>query len=76
VRIRTAGPDDALAIARVHVETWRSAYRGIVSDTYLASLSPVDRARVWRDLVADPTGARFVLVAHDEVDDVIGFAAA
>jgi len=68
--------DDAPAIARVHVETWRSAYRGIVPDAYLARLSLAERANQWRDFLADSTGMRFVLVAHDKVDELIGFAAA
>lgn len=69
--------DDAPAIARVHVETWRSAYRGIVSDTYLASLSPAERASQWCDFLADSAGTRFLLVAADDkVDELIGFAAA
>ncbi|HNI60392.1 MAG TPA: GNAT family N-acetyltransferase, partial [Pseudomonadota bacterium] len=33
--VRPAGPDDAEAIARVHVETWRATYRGLVPDHYL-----------------------------------------
>ena len=76
MRIRAAGPADAHAIARVHVETWRSAYRGVVSEAYLASLSPAERAGQWRGFLADGNSARFVLVAHDEADTLIGFAAA
>jgi HAD superfamily hydrolase (TIGR01509 family) len=39
VRVREATPADAGAIARVHIESWRSTYRGIVPDEYLESLS-------------------------------------
>jgi ribosomal protein S18 acetylase RimI-like enzyme len=76
VTIRAATAHDAPAIARVHVETWRSAYQGIVSDTYLARLSPAERADQWRDFLSDSTGLRFLLAAHDERDELIGFAAA
>jgi hypothetical protein len=48
VKIRAAAPADTEAIGRVHVETWRSAYRGLVSDAYLAGLSPAERAVRWR----------------------------
>jgi len=34
LRIRAATPDDAAAIARVQVETWRAAYVGIVPDAW------------------------------------------
>ena len=76
MRIRAAELHDAPAIARVHIETWRSAYQGIVPDAYLASLSPAEREGQWRDVLADDGGARFVLLAQDEADERIGFAAA
>ena len=63
------------AIGRVVVETWRSANRGIVPDAYLGGLSPAERGNEWRGFLADQGGARFVLVAHAESDDLIGFAA-
>ena len=37
--IRPAQIDDALAMARVHVDTWRTTYVGIVPDEHLANLS-------------------------------------
>jgi ribosomal protein S18 acetylase RimI-like enzyme len=76
VSIRLATTTDAAAIARVHVETWRSTYRGVVPEAYLAALSPVARAAVWRTLLTAASGARFVLVATDGADAVVGFAAA
>ncbi len=76
MRIRPAAPGDAHAIGRVHVETWRAAYRGLVSDAYLAGLSPEQRAGRWGEFLADPSGARFVIVADDDIDGLIGFAAA
>jgi hypothetical protein len=42
--IREARLDDALAIARVHVDTWLSTYRGIVPEDYLARLDYSPRA--------------------------------
>ena len=76
MKIRAAAPADSEAIGRVHVETWRSAYRGLVSDAYLAGLSPAERAARWRTFLADRDPARVLLVAEDDVDAVIGFAAA
>jgi hypothetical protein len=37
--IREAAPADAPGIARVHVDTWRTTYQGIVPDQFLARLS-------------------------------------
>ena len=75
MRIRDGEVADMPAIGRVVVDTWRSAYGGLVPDAYLAGLSPDERATQWRDFLAEPGAARFVFVAHDESDDLIAFAA-
>jgi len=49
--IRQASPDDALRIATIHVEAWRVAYRGIVPDEYLRSLSVERRHLGWRQIL-------------------------
>lgn len=38
--IRPAIPEDALAVARVHVRGWQVAYRGLIAQAYLDSLKP------------------------------------
>ena len=45
--IRTAQVADAPAIARIHVETWHAAYRGIVPESYLARMSIDKRTASW-----------------------------
>ena len=42
--VRTAQPDDAAAVAEVHVRAWQAAYRGLMADEFLDSLRPEDRA--------------------------------
>lgn len=42
--LRDAAPDDALAVARVHVRSWQVAYRGLISDIFLDRMNPADRA--------------------------------
>jgi GNAT superfamily N-acetyltransferase len=39
-QIRPALPDEALAVARVHVRAWQVAYRGLIAQSYLDSLKP------------------------------------
>lgn len=43
---RKAALEDAPGIANVHVDSWRSTYKGIVPDTYLASLSYENQERI------------------------------
>ena len=71
--IRIATPDDAERLARVHVEAWKSAYRGQVPDAHLDALAVRDRLGVWHELLADPTGSTVVLVLVDG-DLPVGFA--
>jgi len=39
VAIRAAAIDDAKALARVHIDTWRHTYAGVVPASFLAGLS-------------------------------------
>ncbi len=47
-----ASYDDAPAIARVHVDTWRTTYRGIVPEDYLATLSYEKRESRWAQMLS------------------------
>jgi len=74
--IRRATPTDAGPLAAVQVDTWRTAYAGIVAQAYLDGLSYAAREARWRNILApDPGGSGprgFTHVA--EVDGrVVGF---
>jgi GNAT superfamily N-acetyltransferase len=68
--IRNAEPGDARAIARVHVESWRSTYTDLLPQSFLASLDVDLRARMWTAQIAD--GKSATLVAERD-GDVVGF---
>jgi len=53
VQIRPATPEDAQAIAEIHVRTWKSAYEGILPDKALSALVVADRFRLWQRLLGD-----------------------
>jgi RimJ/RimL family protein N-acetyltransferase len=74
VLVREATPDDARAIAEVHVASWRWAYREILPEDFLERLSVDDRETMWRDLLADRGPGGGVAVAEDERGRVVGFA--
>ncbi|HET9780708.1 MAG TPA: GNAT family N-acetyltransferase [Candidatus Dormibacteraeota bacterium] len=69
--VRPAESGDAAAIARVHVETWRTAYRGLLPDDYLASLDRAGYEQRWARTLRD--AAVRVFVAEDG-GTVVGFA--
>jgi ribosomal protein S18 acetylase RimI-like enzyme len=60
--VRWGVPDDAYALAEIHVQAWQVAYRGLLPDSLLDSLSAADRLPRWRERLAE-TAAR-VLVAE------------
>ena len=64
--IRNATPADAPAIATLHAESWRAAYRGILPDTYLDHEAAADRLRYWQGALAAPRPGSFVLVSSGE----------
>lgn len=52
MRIDPAQPEDAHAVAEIHVSAWRAAYASILSAEYLASLSVEQREAMWRKCIA------------------------
>lgn len=46
-RVRPPTPDDADELGRLHVQVWREAYRGMMSEQALQQLDPVARADMW-----------------------------
>lgn len=68
--IREARPEDAAAIARVHVDSWRTTYRGLVPDEVLANLRYDERENNWIGILRDQT--KFTYVADE--NGVVGFA--
>lgn len=47
-RIRPATPADAQDIARIHADSWRSAYRGLLPQHYLDAMSPFTLRVRWQ----------------------------
>jgi len=73
VRIRPAQPDDAAAIARIHVAAWQAAYAGIIDAAYLAALSTAPRETYWVQAIAQ--GRPRLLLAQDGNGAVAGWIA-
>ena len=74
IRIREADPIDVGAIARVHVDTWRTAYAGIVPAEYLVGLSYAAREKMWHEALTADRPATSMLVAETAEGEVVGFA--
>lgn len=74
MKVRKAEISDALGIAKVHVDTWRSAYTGKISDEYLESLDFKSRELQWKERLENQKAKQFFYVTEDELIGIIGFA--
>jgi ribosomal protein S18 acetylase RimI-like enzyme len=75
VWFREATADDAAAIAHVHVESWRTTYRGAIPDAYLDGLSHAEHTRLWTAWLTEARAGTFVYLALNERRrTVVGFA--
>jgi ribosomal protein S18 acetylase RimI-like enzyme len=69
--VRRALLDDAAAIARVHVESWRTTYRDLLPAEFLASLSESGYTERWQRVIGDGSSRVFLV---EEEAEVVGFA--
>jgi len=54
LKLRRALPEDAAILARIHVDSWQGAYRGIVPDGTLKEFTYIKREKAFREsLVAN-----------------------
>jgi ribosomal protein S18 acetylase RimI-like enzyme len=69
-----AGPGDAAGLARVHVQSWRETYPGLLPADYLQRMNVPLYARRWRHQLTRARHTELVLVAEGP-DGLIGYCA-
>ena len=73
VRIRPAQPADAASVAQVRVDAWRTTYRGMIPDAYLAAMRVEESTALWDKVLTAAPNTTNTFVA--EIDGrVVGFA--
>ncbi len=65
--IRHAVPEDARAVAEIHVDGWRTAYSAILPEAFLASLTVASRQAFWMQFLADKQGDLLVAMKGDRM---------
>jgi GNAT superfamily N-acetyltransferase len=74
VTLRPMRVEDADTVAALHATSWRSAYRGMLTDDFLDNHVVADRQAVWRERLQGPaTAPAFGVVAEDATGRLIGF---
>lgn len=61
--IRTAQASDALLLGQLHAASWRSAYREVLSDAFLAADVLTNRRELWASRLSQPTANAHVFIA-------------
>ena len=69
--VRPTALDDAAAIARVHVASWRTTYHGMLPDDFLASLSEAQYSERWSRVIGEGSSRVYVV---DGPEGIVGFA--
>lgn len=64
--IRKASMDDVNDIARIHVNSWQEAYKGLMPQRFIESYTFDKRHKLWTNIIERELAAVFVAVSHDE----------
>lgn len=74
IRVRNAERIYPDTIARLHAESYRAAFRGMLSDEYLDNHAISDRLTVWKKRVSIPEHNQRMFVAEEIDGTLVGFA--
>jgi GNAT superfamily N-acetyltransferase len=76
MRIRAATRADAAGLAKVHVDSWRTTYRGIVPEEALAHNSYQRREEIWARQLDEARADQFTYLVETGDGQVVGFVSA
>jgi ribosomal protein S18 acetylase RimI-like enzyme len=74
--IRDATKNDVTGVASLHAESWRSSYRGILSDDYLENHVHRDRLGLWQERFSGMSRRAMFVIVADMSPGLGGFACA
>ncbi len=72
--LRPAIPDDAEAVAQLHIENWRNTYRGIMPDWYLDGSITEERMILWKTRLSAMANEQQYVVIAELSRKIAGFA--
>lgn len=74
--LRRALAADEPAIARLHADSWRIAYRGILRDDFLDDTVIANRSELWRSRFAEIDREDQLILVCEEREEIQAFACA
>lgn len=73
MKIREATSRDIDGIAFVHASSWKTTYKGLISDEFLDSITVEARKKRWILNFENPHKDEVMYVAENEAGTIIGF---
>ncbi len=73
IHIRRAIKDDIPGIAKVHVDSWKTTYKGIFADEILDNIAYEKREKQWEDIFQKEDNHQFRFVAETLNGTIVGF---
>lgn len=64
VKLRVATIEDAEGVARLHADSWRRTYRGMMRDEFLDGDLVQERLSAWRERLQSPAPNQLIVVAE------------
>jgi len=74
INIRKAKISDLNGIIRVHIETWKTAYKGVVPDEYIRGFAVRTRNKGWQKRLKNSIEENLFFVAENNKSEIVGFA--
>ncbi|MDQ8738709.1 GNAT family N-acetyltransferase [Paenibacillus sp. LHD-38] len=74
MKIREAHIEDAEKIAIVHVDSWKTTYKDIISESHLSNLSVENRMKSWLWTFENLNVHEKIFVAEDRAGKIVGFS--
>ena len=71
--IREAHLYDVKQLSKIHIDTWQTTYKGLLSDDFLSKLSYQDSESVWFNLISNKINKHLVIEINKIVVGFISF---
>lgn len=73
IKIRKAIEKDIKGITKVHVDSWKTTYKGILSDEIIEVTTYESREKQWKSIFTQAVGNQYRYVAETLDGEIIGF---
>jgi ribosomal protein S18 acetylase RimI-like enzyme len=71
MKLRQATAADVPVLARVHLDSWRPTYRGLVSESFLQTRTCERTEERWREFLANSTAKTYVVQSRNKTVGVV-----